>query len=59
MENKIIELAEKDFLKKVSKDDSIISELSAGAHPSWCPSCILGNDGNWCTLTVECMPTCN
>ncbi|MDQ0861133.1 plantaricin C family lantibiotic [Bacillus sp. V2I10] len=44
----LVELEDQDLLAGVN-----------GGCAWWNVSCHLGNDGRACSLTVECMPTCN
>lgn len=41
------------------KTEEVMEEVNAGACPWWNISCNLGNTGSYCTLSVECMPSCH
>ncbi|WP_083413135.1 lichenicidin alpha family lanthipeptide [Bacillus massilinigeriensis] len=43
---------EKDYLVELEQFESV--NVAGGGLSS-----LLGNDGKFCTLTVECMPSCN
>jgi mersacidin/lichenicidin family type 2 lantibiotic len=40
------------------EDQDLLAGVNGGCA-WWNVSCHLGNDGRACSLTVECMPTCN
>lgn len=48
----MFEEMEKEYLKELNQFEDL--NVSGGGLSSW-----LGNKGKFCTLTVECMPSCN
>ncbi|RWZ58686.1 plantaricin C family lantibiotic [Halobacillus fulvus] len=48
----LAEEMDQEYLKELDQFENV--NVSGGGVSSW-----LGNDGAWCTLTVECMPSCN
>ncbi|WP_117149575.1 lichenicidin alpha family lanthipeptide [Paraliobacillus zengyii] len=41
-----------EYLRELDQFENV--NVSGGGLSSW-----LGNDGRFCTLSVECMPSCN
>ena len=47
-----------DFLEEIEDQHLIASGAGDGVRPAGL-STWLGNKGRFCTVTVECMPSCN
>lgn len=53
-----IESTKEKYLEKIDSEE-VIEEINAAGCPWWNLSCHLGNLGSYCTLSVECMPSCH
>lgn len=55
---KFVEASKEEYLEKVESEE-VIEEINAAGCPWYNLSCHLGNLGRYCTLSVECMPSCH
>lgn len=53
-----LEATKEKYLEKIDSEE-VIEEINAAGCPWWNLSCHLGNLGSYCTLSLECMPSCN
>lgn len=47
------------YLERLSEDIFDLTDINGLGCPWWNVSCHLGNRGSVCTISVECMPSCN
>lgn len=53
LKHTMLQEMEKEYLKEVEQFEDV------NVFGGWSLSSYLGNKGSYCTLTVECMPSCN